>query len=251
MKELRDIKLDLLMGNQNPIVDLFNKITKDIKIINTNVYNEDGLEFIYFAPAESSENYNKDVQWIFYQDCKNEKFWTHYSGYWSLFESNFHLKYEEIQAITKVLVEEALKREVGTPPPKVYEARIQVEEALKREVGPVNTAVGCIPRVEDALKREVGTPTSNGILNESHVEEALKRAVSPPELSTPFASFAASIVCRVEEALKRELVSPPFLFSISTIQVEDALKREVGTPAVGGHLTEMRVAKALNSGEST
>ena len=230
MKELRDIKLDLLMGNQNPIVDLFNKITKDIKIINTNVYNEDGLEFIYFAPAESSENYNKDVQWIFYQDCKNEKFWTHYSGYWSLFESNFHLKYEEIQAITKVLVEEALKRELGTP---------------------VNTAVGCIPRVEDALKREVGTPTSNGILNESHVEEALKRAVSPPELSTPFASFAASIVCRVEEALKRELVSPPFLFSISTIQVEEALKREVGTPAVGGHLTEMRVAKALNSGEST
>jgi len=220
MKELRDIKLDLLMGNQNPIIDLFNEITSGIKIINCNVYNEEGLEFIY----------HKDGQWIFYQDCKNEKFWTHYSGYWSLFESNFHLKYEEIQAITKVLVEEALKRELGTP---------------------VNTAVGCIPRVEDALKREVGTPTSNGILNESHVEEALKQAVSPPELSTPFASFAASIVCRVEEALKRELVSPPFLFSISTIQVEEALKREVGTPAVGGHLTEMRVAKALNSGEST
>ena len=192
MKELRDIKLDLLMGNQNPIVDLFNKITKDIKIINTNVYNEDGLEFIYFAPAESSENYNKDVQWIFYQDCKNEKFWTHYSGYWSLFESNFHLKYEEIQAITKVLVEEALKRELGTPFPRAYNSRFTVEEALKRELGtPVNTAVGCIPRVE----------------------EALKRAVSPPELSTPFASFAASIVCRVEEALKRE-VSPPELRGI-------------------------------------
>ena len=101
MKELRDIKLDLLMGNQNPIVDLFNEITSGIKIINCNVYNEDGLEFIYFAPAESSENYNKDGQWIFYQDCKNEKFWTNYYKYWSIFESNFGFKYEEIQAITK------------------------------------------------------------------------------------------------------------------------------------------------------
>lgn len=26
MKEIRDIKIDLLMGNQNPIVDLFNDI---------------------------------------------------------------------------------------------------------------------------------------------------------------------------------------------------------------------------------
>lgn len=38
MKELRDIKIDLLMGNQNPIVDLFNKITTGVEIVNTNVY---------------------------------------------------------------------------------------------------------------------------------------------------------------------------------------------------------------------
>ena len=159
MKELRDIKLDLLMGNQNPIVDLFNQITKDIKIINTNVYNEDGLEFIYFAPAESSENYNKDVQWIFYQDCKNEKFWTHYSGYWSLFESNFHLKHEEIQAITKVLVEEALKREVSTPYIPMKYKQQKVEDALKREVTTPSTAQAIhFRKVEEALKREMGTP---------------------------------------------------------------------------------------------
>ena len=99
MKEVRNIKLDLLMGNQNPIVDLFNKITDGIKIINTNVYNKDGLEFIYFV-----ENSQKEDEWIFYQDVKNEEFWCNYSLYWSLFESNFDLEYEEIQSITIMLL---------------------------------------------------------------------------------------------------------------------------------------------------
>ena len=154
MKELRDIKLDLLMGNQNPIIDLFNEITSGIKIINCNVYNEEGLEFIY----------NKDGQWIFYQDCKNEKFWTHYSGYWSLFESNFHLKYDEIQAITKYLVEEALKREVGTPTSNGILNESHVDEALKREVStPKSMNLIPLQKVEEALKREVSTPELRGI----------------------------------------------------------------------------------------
>ena len=111
MKELRDIKIDLLIGNQNPIIDLFNKITDGINIINCPVYNEDGLEFIY----------HKDGEWIFYQDSKNEKFWTNYYKYWTLFESNFSLEYLEIKAITKYLVEETLKREVGTPRHRKYQ----------------------------------------------------------------------------------------------------------------------------------
>lgn len=146
MKELRDIKLDLIMGNQNPIIELFQEITSGIEIINCNVYNKDGSEFIY----------HKDGQWIFYQDCKNERFWTHYFNYWELFESKFHLKYDEIQAITKVLVEEALKREVSTP-----------------------KSMNLIPlqKVEDALKREVSTPARGSFFIHNVVEEALKREV--------------------------------------------------------------------------
>lgn len=34
MKEIRDIKIDMLMGNDNPIIDLFNEITDGIKIMN-------------------------------------------------------------------------------------------------------------------------------------------------------------------------------------------------------------------------
>lgn len=144
MKELRDIKLDLIMGNQNPIIELFHEITSGIEIINCNVYNKDGSEFIY----------HKDGQWIFYQDCKNEKFWTHYYKYWEFFESKFHLKYDEIQAITKYLVEEALKREAGTPS-RTYERRIKVEEALKREVGTPKSNLIPLQKVEDALKRNL------------------------------------------------------------------------------------------------
>ena len=195
MKEVRDIKIDLLMGNQNPVIDLFCEITSGIEIINCNVYNEDGLEFIY----------HKDGQWIFYQDCKNEKFWTHYYKYWEFFESKFHLKYEEIQAITKLLVEEALKREVGTP---------RISNSIRSIRG---------TWVEDALKREVGTPTSNGILNESHVEEVLKREVSTPS------GYTKIVGKMVEDALKREVSTPSGVMRISSLQVEEALKREVNT----------------------
>ena len=124
MKELRDIKIDMLTGSQNPVIDLFNQITCGIEIICRDVYEKHGLEFIY----------HKDGEWIFYQDCKNEKFWAHYYRYWSPFESKLGLEYLEIQSITKYLVEEALKREVSTPPSNITGGGFGVEEALKREV---------------------------------------------------------------------------------------------------------------------
>jgi len=145
MKELRDIKLDLIMGNQNPIIELFHEITSGIEIINCNVYNKDVSEFIY----------HKDGQWIFYQDCKNERFWTHYYNYWELFESKFHLKYDEIQAITKYLVEEALKREVSTPARGSFFIHNVVEESLKREVGTPKSNLIPLQKVEEALKRNL------------------------------------------------------------------------------------------------
>ena len=215
MKEIRDIKIDLLMGNQNPIVDLFNDITKDLQIINCDVYNKDGLEFIY----------HKDGQWIFYQDCKNEKFWTHYYRYWALFESKFSFKYQEIQAITKYLVEEALKREVGTPNLLLHLKFNWVEEALKREVGtPDREIIIKEVVVEEALKREVGTPLRRSLGISILVEEALKREVGTPRIRSKFCTE------KVEEALKREVGTPLNSCIDEYNKVEEALKREVGTP---------------------
>ena len=194
MKELRDIKLDLLMGNQNPIVNLFNEITSGIKIINCNVYDKDGLEFIYFVPTKSRKN-----DWIFYQDAKNGKFWCNFGTYWSFFESK-GLEYLEIQSITKYLVEEALKREVVTPSQKIV-------------------SLGRV--VEEALKREVATPSTEGRCLFTKVGEALKREVATPNSLFPTLTFA------VEEALKREVAKPkPEIHKMDSM-VLDALKREV------------------------
>ena len=167
MKEIRDIKIDLVMGNKNPIVDLFCNITSGIEIINCDVYNKDGLEFIY---------YNKDGEWIFYQDVKNGEFWAHYKRYWEILEREFRLEYEEIQALTKFLVEEVLKREVTTPLGLKEKYVYEVEEVLKREVD--TTMVRCDnrrERVEEALNREVGTPQKTLAIYTTGVEEALKR----------------------------------------------------------------------------
>jgi hypothetical protein len=172
MKEIRDIKIDLVMGNKNPTIDLFCEITNGLGIINCNVYNDDGMEFIY---------YNREGEWIFYQDCKNEKFWAHYKRYWALLEREFHLKYEEIQALTKFLVEEALKREVTTPIKFRVKLLSKVEEALKREVPtPKALSSSVTMLVEEALKRNVGTPLKSYIGSMKLVEEVLNREVSKP-----------------------------------------------------------------------
>lgn len=149
MKELRDIKIDLLMGNQNPIVDLFNEITAGIRIINCDVYRNDGLEFIYFVPTKSED---KEWEWVFYQDVENGNLWCNYTKYWSIFEYNLNLKYQEVQDLTKFLVEETLNREVGTTWLHKTSYSFRVEEALKRELGTCSALFD--KEVEKALKRE-------------------------------------------------------------------------------------------------
>ena len=166
MKEVRDIKLDLLFGNDNEIINLFNKITDGIEIVNTNVYNEDGLEFIY----------HKDGKWIFFQDAKNGKFWCSNARYWQLFINKFDLIYEEIQSITKFLVEEALKREVNTSIDEKYFMSNEIEEALKREMNtPKNAVYSKSKKVDEALKQELGTPIGMDSAKTFLVAEKLKQ----------------------------------------------------------------------------
>ncbi len=191
MKEIRDIKIDLLMGNQNPILDMFRKITEGMGIINCDVYNKDGLEFIY---------YNKDGEWIFYQDVKNVEFWANYKRYWVILEREFHLEYDEIQALTKFLVEEVLKREVTTPVPSGWVIGNPVEEALKREVATPHRGGGSgSHRVEEVLKLEVTTPRFGNNKRDNQVEEALKREVAKP------VKHKVTLMDGVEEALERTL----------------------------------------------
>jgi hypothetical protein len=174
MKEIRDIKIDLLMGNQNSIVDLFCNITSGIEIINCDVYNKDGLEFIY----------HKDGQWIFYQDAKNGKFWANYKRYWVILESYFDLEYREIQSITKLLVEKTLKREVTTP----VTIDVTSNDGFSK------------PALEKTLKRELTTPYSISNNLSKVVEKTLKRELGPPVC--PIGDIVA-----IEEALNREVTN--------------------------------------------
>jgi hypothetical protein len=190
MKEIRDIKIDLVMGNKNPIVDLFREITDGLNIIKCDVYNNDGSEFIY---------YNREVKWIFYQDVKNEEFWCDYNRYWEIFKSEFNLKYEEIAAITKLLVEEALKRELSTSCSAAKRFFSEVEEALNRELSTSELHFQTQNlEVEEALKREVATP--DWIKKSGKVEEALNRKVTRPSASN------VRLFYQVEDALKRKLL---------------------------------------------
>jgi hypothetical protein len=205
MKEIRDIKIDLLMGVQNPIVDLFNEITAGIRIINCDVYRKDGLEFIYFVPTKSE---GKEWEWVFYQDARDGKFWCNYAKYWSIFESNFNLKYQEVQDLTKFLVEEALNREVGTTTILVLRHFFQVEEALNREVGTT-------PPIARGNQYQVeGTTSTDGITTDWVVEKALK------------GNFLEK---RVEEVLKREIGTTIVSGNFLEKRVEEALKREIGS----------------------
>ena len=195
MKEVRDIKIDLVIGNQNPIIDLFREITSGIEIINCNVYNEEGLEFIY----------HKDGEWIFFQDTKNGKFWCSNTRYWTLFTSKFDLSYEEIQNITKFLVEEALKREVSTPQTILSRTQIVVEEALKNEVS---------------------TPHVHWLKTQLTVEEALKNELRPRGIRRGDYRHEN----KVQDALKQELGTPIGNFYIEPNLVQEVLKKELSTP---------------------
>jgi hypothetical protein len=213
MSKVRDIKIDLVIGNQNPILERFKEMTKDLKIIKCDVYNEGGLEFIY---------YNKEREWIFYQDVENGEFWAHYSRYWEILKTEFGLGYKEIQTLTKFLVEEALKRKVVAPNSPFSFLTKKVEEALKREVAePSCMHLNTRKRVEEALKREVAEPIATCTISSERVEEALKREVAEPR--TPWITD----IREVEEALKREVAMPSASNVRLFYQVEDALKREL------------------------
>lgn len=103
---IRDLQIDLILDNPNPIIDTFNGIWNDLSVIESNVYHERGGEFIY---------YDSNKEWIFYQDDKNDNFWCHYDRYWSIFVFKVNINHTYIPLITKFLVEKALNNRIATP----------------------------------------------------------------------------------------------------------------------------------------
>ena len=74
---------------------------------------------------------DKDGNYMFEHDEKNEYFWCSYTHVWSVFESKFGMKYDEIQAFTKGMVEEHFKCKEITPNSLNWHSCIMVEEHFK------------------------------------------------------------------------------------------------------------------------
>jgi len=159
---IRDIKLDRTLGVINEVDRKFQEIWDDIKVINCDVYNRDGQEYIY---------YNSNNKWIFYQDSKNGHFWCHYDRHWNVFALLNVGGYKDIQYFTKYMVEEALNKEVSIPVDNGDSWSSEVEGALNREVAtPLRKSSSFI---EAILNRDIPIPTYTAIQRHCLIDDVL------------------------------------------------------------------------------
>ena len=157
---IRDIQIDLIMDNPNPIIESFNGIWKYLSVIEIDVYHNNGGEFIY---------YNSNKEWVFFRDDKNEKFWCHYGRFWAFFESKTNLNYYEIRDLTKILIEDALNNNITTTKVTYYNGKAAVENVLTNIniKNPINTEY--LSQVDDLISSKIvriPNPAASGELFE-------------------------------------------------------------------------------------
>lgn len=168
----RDIQIDLIMGNKNPIVDTFDDVWEDLRVIELDVYHTDGGEFIY---------YNSKKEWIFFRDDKNEKFWCHFERYWRIFEDMFKLEYKEIRGLTKILVENALSNTIKTPITDNHLSVLKIETALNNtSTTPFSSGTFISKKVENALSNNITTPCTGDSSTANEVNDALNNTITLP-----------------------------------------------------------------------
>lgn len=85
------------------------KLTKiKLKWLNDN-FSLDKLRKFKSEDYPDSIFYKKGDVFVIEQDLKTKKFWVDYTEIWSFFESFFSMKYDEIQSLIKVWLEETDK----------------------------------------------------------------------------------------------------------------------------------------------
>ena len=172
---IRNIQIDLILGNSNPIIKWFNDVWDDLSLIEENVYHTDGKELIYF---------NSKKEWIFFRDDKNDILWCNYERYWSVFREKFttlnytKLNYTNIQGITKFLIEEALNNNLVISEIDFLNSPSKIEKALANSVTtllatPSRTNQYFETVIEETLYKNIAAPLySNDYINTS-IKEAL------------------------------------------------------------------------------
>ena len=103
-KIIRQLQIDLINDTYNPIIEWFNELWSKLSVIETNVYHNSGGENIYYMVIDGKK------QWIFFQDINSGEFWCDYNIYWRILEDRFNFEYDDVRAITNLLIENALNK---------------------------------------------------------------------------------------------------------------------------------------------
>lgn len=138
---MRQIQIDLIADNPNPIVDWFNNIWSQIHVIKTNVYHKNGnREFIYYIKT------NNGNKWIFYNNIK-QSFWCNYEIYWREFEAILPLDRDGIIEITKILIENAMNSNIS-----ILELRNRKDAVMKSINKRLSYSIGSFIEVAEKIK---------------------------------------------------------------------------------------------------
>lgn len=144
---IRQLKIDMITDEPNLLLDWFNDIWIKLSIIETDVYHQDGGEIIYYIDGDIK-------QWVFYQDNKNDIFYCDYDHYWSILETKVDLNYNDIQDVTKLLVDNALNNSVSIPHTQLLAEFDQVDNVLNNSVSiPKVMVVQYQGKVDNAINK--------------------------------------------------------------------------------------------------
>jgi hypothetical protein len=116
------------------------KVLKKDEVLNL-ILNEEQIkkveEFskdIFSKMIQKDSKFYLDNKWIFKQDKKKQVMWCYYDKWWKFFKYKLRLNYEQIQVISKALLEEHLKYNVFTPWRTYVLAFTRLEEHLNYNV---------------------------------------------------------------------------------------------------------------------
>ncbi len=105
---IRLLKIDLITGEPNPIIDCFNEWWSGLIVIETDVYHDQGGEFIYYYNIIPEHPRGATKQVMFYRDDNNHSFWCYYT-FWNAMRKAIQSKHERVSAPSIEVLENVIK----------------------------------------------------------------------------------------------------------------------------------------------
>lgn len=123
---IREFRIALISGEPNPIQEWFNDLWCKLTVVETNVYRENGGEFLYYI----RDGY--DIKWMFFYDNSTSEIFCEYDKFWSILYKNFNLQYEDVKIVSQLLLENVLNDPSITTYSDENTFVLTLERALRR-----------------------------------------------------------------------------------------------------------------------